>query len=125
MTAGTVIGLLTQRPLPVNNLFTNSAPGRGRRKSKTYRAWCKQTGVYIPTGPRSVAGPIAITYEILRYPDKRRRDLFNLEKAFSDLLVQHAVIYDDSLIQRGVMQWADDFAGFPGFEARFTIEPIT
>jgi len=45
-------------------------------------------------------------------PDKRRRDLANLEKAISDLLVDHKVIEDDSLIESLSMEWvSSDMAG--------------
>ena len=40
-------------------------------------------------------------------PDKRRRDLANLEKAVSDFLVNVGVIEDDCLIESLFMEWAD------------------
>ncbi len=35
----------------------------------------------------------------MAFPDKRRRDCANFEKALSDFLVHNRVIADDSLIQ--------------------------
>jgi crossover junction endodeoxyribonuclease RusA len=40
-------------------------------------------------------------------PDKRRRDLGNLEKAISDLLQEVGVIEDDYLCQEIHLMWAD------------------
>lgn len=50
--------------------------------------------------------PVQVHYRFGN-PDKRRRDLANLEKAPSDLLVACGVLKDDSLIHRLVMEWAD------------------
>lgn len=44
-------------------------------------------------------------------PDKRRRDLDNLLKATSDLLVRMRVIEDDNFCRAIVAEWAD--AGAP------------
>lgn len=49
-------------------------------------------------------GPVEVIYTFSP-PDKRRRDLFNGEKAVSDLLVKHQIIADDSLIHRGTVEW--------------------
>ena len=40
-------------------------------------------------------------------PDRRRRDVFNYEKAISDFLVYQGVISDDSLIHKGTVQWVE------------------
>lgn len=49
-------------------------------------------------------------------PDGRRRDLGNLEKAVSDLLVEMQVIADDSLIEMFSMEWVSgDLAGVSVF----------
>lgn len=50
--------------------------------------------------------PVQVIYKFGR-PDKRARDVFNLEKAVSDLLVAHGIIKDDTLIYRGTVEWAD------------------
>lgn len=41
----------------------------------------------------------------LNPPDKRKRDLGNLEKVVSDLLVDHGIIDDDSGCQSLYMKW--------------------
>lgn len=50
--------------------------------------------------------PVEVTYRFGK-PDKRQRDLGNLEKAPSDLLVAHGILKDDSLIHRMILEWAD------------------
>ena len=52
------------------------------------------------------SSPVQVTYKIGR-PDKRVRDLANLEKALSDFLVSCGILADDSLIHRLIMEWAD------------------
>lgn len=42
-------------------------------------------------------GDIAVQYRFAR-TDRRKRDLGNLEKAMSDILVKHEIIEDDSKI---------------------------
>ena len=38
-------------------------------------------------------------------PDKRKRDVSNIEKAVSDLLVKHGVLEDDDRITRNTQEW--------------------
>jgi crossover junction endodeoxyribonuclease RusA len=49
-------------------------------------------------------GHVTVVYTFAR-PDKRKRDLGNLEKAVSDILVKMGVIQDDSFIQKITLQW--------------------
>jgi crossover junction endodeoxyribonuclease RusA len=51
-------------------------------------------------------------------PDKRRRDLGNLEKAVSDLLQHMKIIEDDCLCQKITMEWAKS-----GPECLITVRP--
>ncbi len=44
-----------------------------------------------------MVGDIAVQYRFAR-TDRRKRDLGNLEKAMSDILVKHEIIEDDSKI---------------------------
>lgn len=53
---------------------------------------------------------IEATYRFGR-PDKRRRDVENLPKAISDLLVSQQVIGDDSMIERMVLEWKEGIVG--------------
>lgn len=67
-----------------------------------------------------VKGPINIVYRVGKEPDKRKRDLFNYEKALSDMLVKIGAMEDDSLIQHGTMMWCETVpAGF----VDITIQP--
>lgn len=96
-------------PLPpsVNNLYLN-LPGRGRVKSPKYRAWINEAGwKLLATKPVKVTGDLTLIVRAIR-PDNRRRDLGNLEKAVSDLLVAHRVIDDDSSITSLSMQWTSE-----------------
>jgi Holliday junction resolvase RusA-like endonuclease len=52
-------------------------------------------------------------------PDKRRRDLGNLEKAVSDILVSQNIIEDDCLCEWMEIRWVED-----GPECQIIIEPI-
>ena len=92
-------------PPPLNNLFANVA-GKGRVKSDRYRQWANAAGWEIQSvRPKAIPGPVAITI-LLGKPDRRRRDLDGMAKAVCDLLVDHRVIEDDSLVQRLTLAWA-------------------
>lgn len=54
-------------------------------------------------------------------PDKTRRDVFNFEKALSDLLETHGIITDDCHILWGCVAWSADVS--PG-RVQCTIEHI-
>lgn len=54
---------------------------------------------FAPLGVRAMAGPIDVTVDVYP-PDRRRRDIDNLQKGLFDAL-QYARIYgDDSQIER-------------------------
>lgn len=94
-------------PLPpsLNSLY----PGTVRRhKSKKYVEWIKLANMMLDKQHTAVTfvAPVQVTYRLGK-PDKRNRDLANLEKAPSDLLVARGILADDSLIHRLVMEWAD------------------
>ncbi|GLK78018.1 hypothetical protein GCM10008171_32720 [Methylopila jiangsuensis] len=92
-------------PPPLNNLFAN-VHGRGRVRSQRYREWANAAGWQLRAArPASVTGPVAVTI-LLGRPDRRKRDLDGLSKAPIDLLVEHRVIEDDSLVQRLTLAWA-------------------
>lgn len=103
--------ILLPFPVSTNNLFVNNPRG-GRFPSKRYTEWKKEATAaligQIPT--RRFDGPIKVTIHLGR-PDKRRRDLGNLEKAPLDLLVTHNVIADDSLVEDLRLRWAEDVQG--------------
>lgn len=117
-------GYLLERPPSVNNLFMNAR--KGRIKTPAYRHWLAANvvdlkaddGVVLPYGE-----PCAVSYLIRRFEDRRRRDLFNFEKAFSDLLVARGILLDDHLIQCGVVAWIDGDNLPAPWGASFSIGP--
>jgi crossover junction endodeoxyribonuclease RusA len=54
----------------------------------------------------NIRGPYVLAITAYR-PDKRRRDIGNLEKIVSDTLTKAGVIEDDSLAQAIVCRWSD------------------
>lgn len=96
-------------PPTANNLFA----GKARRfPSKAYKDWQDEAARILTMQaplPR-FDGPVSVTMSFGR-PDKRKRDLANLEKATTDQLVKAGVLADDSLIERLTMQWSVDVAG--------------
>lgn len=107
-------------PPTTNNLFVNNPKTRGRFPSKAYKAWQEEAGkALIKQAPLpAFSGAVCITFTFGR-PDKRRRDLFNYVKAPEDLLVKHGIIEDDSLIEKGTVQWSPHVFG-----VRIEIEPF-
>lgn len=92
-------------PVSVNAIYANGGRARGRSKTARYLAWIKEASLYVKDSHRQKIGPYHIAI-CLEAPDKRARDLGNLEKAVQDFLVMHGVIQDDSKCRRLVMTWA-------------------
>lgn len=92
-------------PPSVNKLWRNV---NGKTlKSQLYRSWIADAGwVVNAQKPKRVDGPYYLTITANR-PDRRRRDLGNLEKSVSDLLVYLGVVQDDSFAKRIVLEWSD------------------
>lgn len=94
-------------PPSVNQLYSTNWKTKQRFKSKRYRKWIAEAGICLITQKRNKhPGKVVMTF-IVRNPDNRRRDLGNLEKAVSDLLVAHQIIRDDSFIVCHHMAWSD------------------
>lgn len=90
-------------PPSVNNLFANV--GNRRVRTARYKAWAKEAGQFIlHQGRKRIHGHVSLSVALVR-PDRRTRDLSNAMKAVEDLLVDMAVIDDDSLIQRIDVRW--------------------
>jgi crossover junction endodeoxyribonuclease RusA len=90
-------------PPSVNGLYS----GKARRfKSPKYKEWLKLAGLQNKREGEIVLPPYAVTYTFKR-PDKRKRDVANLEKAVSDFLVSCKFIEDDHLIDRITLQWGE------------------
>lgn len=115
-------------PVVVNLPFppsTNNATAvvRGRKiKSKAYRLWqdeafgCAQRQLGEHPVP-IVGGKYKLDIAVER-PDRRRRDVANLEKACSDLLQLAGIIRDDCDAQSVTIRWASDE---PVKDARVTV----
>lgn len=99
-----MIRLTLPFPPSVNAMYANGGNRRGRHKTPTYIAWEVMAGAQIKDSHRLNLSSYSISI-CLRRPDKRARDLGNLEKAISDLLVAHGVVKDDSMCERISMQW--------------------
>lgn len=96
--------LLIPRPPSVNSLYTN-VRGKGRVKTPAYRKWIKEAGWAIKAqGFEPLKGWVAMSVRVVK-PDRRKRDLLNIEKALSDLLVSVGVIEDDRLITVAKFAW--------------------
>jgi crossover junction endodeoxyribonuclease RusA len=94
-------------PPPLSACFTN-VRRNGRAATPRYTKWViealhavQEQRVY------GVNGIVSVVYQFRR-PDRRPRDLGNLEKAVSDLLVKAGLIEDDSLIIDLRMLWGGD-----------------
>jgi Holliday junction resolvase RusA-like endonuclease len=90
----------------MNNMFDGNGR-RGRRKSEKYKDWITMAGYALARlKPRhTIDGKVELVYTF----GKRgtRADLGNLEKAVTDLLVEHRVIVDDSAqyVEKITLQW--------------------
>jgi Holliday junction resolvase RusA-like endonuclease len=107
-------------PVSVNAMF---ADGKNRRhKSKRYADWTVEAGHALNRQRVTpIRGPVKLTYEVQDGKDGRRRDIGNLEKGCTDLLVEHGIIEaDHDLIVRGIaMEWNRAVEG-----VRITIVPV-
>lgn len=93
-------------PVSVNALYCNK-PGRGRVKSQRYREWSNVAGWQLRAQrPGQIRGRYCLSI-LLEKRDARRRDIGNLEKCVSDLLVEHGIIEDDALAASIFLAWAD------------------
>lgn len=106
-----------QLPYPptANNIFGNGK--RGRYRTKAYDAWIAEAMAAVrQQNPAPHHGPYLLTI-IARRPDRRRRDIANLEKPLSDLLVKAGVVRDDCDAQAIHLAWSP----LPPGEAPVTI----
>lgn len=98
-----MIHLSLPYPVSVNAMYAN-APGRGRVKTERYKTWLNAAGWNVKLAkPSPLKG--AYTLEITLFQSqKRKRDIDNVVKPISDLLVEHQLVEDDSLCTRLVVQ---------------------
>ena len=90
-------------PLSVNAMYKNA--GKARAKSKRYKDWLHGAGLLLSTQYKGkpLEGKLMLTLAI-KQPDRRKRDLGNLEKCVTDLMT--GVVYkDDSQIKALAMHF--------------------
>ena len=104
---GAMIRIVLPFPVSVNAAFANGGNKRGRHKTPAYKAWEQLAALGIKDSHRVNLEAYHI-YIALKAPDKRRRDIGNLEKCLSDLLVAHGVVKDDSYCRKLTMAWVDN-----------------
>ncbi len=95
-------------PPSVNCLYSN-IPGTGRIKTRSYKAWLIEAGYTIRiAGTPRVNGPVELSYIFQDKPGVR--DLGNIEKATTDLLVSMGCIdADDSKTVRKItLEWGSE-----------------
>lgn len=98
---------LPSLPPPLSACFKN-VRRNGRAATARYTAWVIEAARAVQEQRLAgMAGTVAAVY-VFRRPDRRRRDLGNLEKAVSDLLVKTGLIEDDSLIVDLRLMWGGD-----------------
>lgn len=102
-------------PPSVNALTFNAK--RGRAKTERYNKWLNAAGWELKRQkPGKVKGDYALWLYCER-PDRRKRDIDNLVKPVSDLLVSHGVVEDDSNAAEVHLYWCG-----PGKTCRVRIE---
>lgn len=104
-------------PVSTNSLYRNLR-GKGRVKTERHKTWRQAAGWNLEQQqPPSVEGPVALDIAIGRptnrdgSPSKVRRDISNLIKCLEDILVDHGVIEDDSLVQDLHVYWQPGIEG--------------
>tara|TARA_Y100000310_G_scaffold345377_1_gene464281 strand:- start:2129 stop:2428 length:300 start_codon:yes stop_codon:yes gene_type:complete len=92
-------------------------------KTQRYLSWLMAAGHDIRLVRRNENEPLAPPYNLkieLVRPDKRKRDIGNALKAVEDLLVEHRIMHDDSLVRR--IEIVERDGGFKG--ARVTVRSL-
>ena len=95
-------------PPSVNRLWRISKGGGGMHRSEKYTDW-RNHALWALVGQckgKRIEGPYTMILEAVR-PDKRRRDLGNLEKAVSDILQDAKLIDGDHLCEEMTLRWVD------------------
>lgn len=106
-------------PVSVNAMYANGKHG-GRFVTSEYASWRDDAGwALVRQRQKPISGPVALEYTI---EDKGgNRDLGNLEKGLTDLLVSHKLIDGDhSKVVREIrLRWSKDVTG-----ARICVSPV-
>jgi crossover junction endodeoxyribonuclease RusA len=95
-----------QLPLaPSVNRLWRIGNGGKMYKSPEYKAWLEEAGWMVKEQTKDQILGEYVLHILAVKPDKRKRDLDNLLKATSDLLVQSGVISDDSACRALAAEW--------------------
>ena len=94
---------LPELPPPLSACFKN-ARRAGRVKTARYKHWQTRCLSEIERPENPIRELVSADY-MFRRPDKRKRDLGNLEKVTSDILGELGVLEDDSQIVDLRMRW--------------------
>lgn len=123
------VSLVLPYPTSVNRIWRSGKSRKGRTvvyTSAEYKAWI--TEAYVAwmqqrgkLSVKSISGRYRITI-LANPPDKRHRDLGNLEKVVSDFLQTIAVIEDDSMAEDIHQRW-DRRSVIPTGSVRVTVYP--
>lgn len=107
MTLPDPISLSLPYPPSANGLW-RAVNGR-TISSRAYRQWMKTALADIAQAHErpTIEGPYSLTI-VARRPDKRRRDIGNIEKGISDALVHGRVISDDCNAERITLAWCTE-----------------
>jgi len=91
-----VIPLLARPKKNSQQIFFNQRTHRPFiTQSQQYKDFEKQCGFYLLNYKTKINKPVNIRC-IFYVPDKRKRDLINLEEAIADILVKYNVLEDDN-----------------------------
>ena len=99
--------LILPFPPSVNRLWRASKGGKVYRSDK-YTDWRNHArwALVEQRKGQKITGPYTMILEAVR-PDKRQRDLGNLEKAVSDVLQESGAVENDYLCQEMTLRWVD------------------
>lgn len=104
-----VIELQLPFPPSANRLWRRA--GHTIHKSKTYTDWLREAGwQVIAQKAGGIAGPYTLHIQAKR-PDKRRRDIDNIIKPISDLLMSVGAVDDDSHCEMVSARWVTSGEG--------------
>lgn len=98
-----MIELQLTRPPTANHLWVRAR--KGMRKSDAYVTWLMLAAIEARQQTfKRISGPYKLSMSVSR-PDRRRRDIDNLIKPVSDLLVHIGAIDDDSDCEMVSARW--------------------
>jgi len=103
-----MLKILLPFPPSVNRLWKTKKTG-GMYRSPEYTKWRKAALDWIKAqvGSKHIKGKYTLLIEAVR-PDRRHRDIGNIEKAISDILQEAGVIENDCLCEDLHIRWVSE-----------------